>query len=91
MIRTHKKPKLCFCCLDGLHFIKEKKTNRTSGVSGCSKKNKRLLHSDAQKPSTVQTGKPTVEGSTNSVASKISVLLQILQIRVENCDRNESQ
>ena len=88
---TNSRLNICFCCSDGFHSMKECKSNRTCRVSGCSKKNNRLLHSDAQKPSTVQTKKPKVEASTNSVASNNSGLLQIVQIKLANCDTKQSQ
>ena len=73
----------------GLRSITECKSNRTCVVSGCSEKHNKVLHSDAPKPSTVQTEKPTVEASTNAVASNNSGVLQLVQIRMANCETVE--
>ena len=82
---------LFFFSLDGLHFFKESISDRTCGMSGCSKRHNRLLHLVTQKTKTVQTEKPTVEDSTNSVALNSSVLLQLLQIRDINTGTKVSQ
>ena len=45
---TLKKFELCFCCLKS-HMIKDCQSERVSGVNGCTKKHKPMLHMDFEK------------------------------------------
>ena len=84
---TVKKLKLCFCCLDGTHPIKDCKSNRTCGVKGCTKKHNRLLHFESKKQDKTQTESSDTVAASNNLAANESVgMLQLVNIMVSNPD-----